>query len=343
MRPASRQSTSGPAQLRVEAQPEDRASHCGNGSSSFIRALGRQFALRYRRLCFDEQWCVAVRSRISGPDAFNLKDFYTLKPPRDRFYADPFVMERDGRGYLFFEELIFAKRKGLISCIEFNKHGFLGTPFVVLEAEHHLSYPFIFDWENQTYMLPEGRDSGRIELFRAVDFPYRWEFAGSLMDNVWAVDATIFEHKQQFWMFAGGITRKGKINSELFLYYADSPLGPWRPHAANPVVADASRARPAGQVFIHDGALIRPGQDCSQTYGGAIVLNRIDVLSPKEYRETPLRTLGPEWFPAAQGTHTLNHSEHYQTADARIQIPQPKLIAQKLWWSLCEHLLKPKA
>ncbi len=144
-------------------------------------------------------------------------------------------------------------------------------------------------------------------------------------------------------MFASGVKKNGKINSELFLYYADSPLGPWIPHAGNPVVSDSSRARPAGQVFTHEGLWIRPGQDCSQSYGGAIVLNRIDVLSPTEYKETPIRTLGPEWFPAGKGTHTLNHSEHYQAADARILIPQPKLIARKLWWSFCAHLLKQKA
>jgi hypothetical protein len=332
----SRQSTPGSATLRPAA------SHDGIIPESFIRAIGRRLALGFRRLCFDEQWCVAVRPRISGPGAFDLKDFYVLKPPRDRFYADPFVTERGKRNYLFFEELVFAERKGVISCIQFDEQGFLGSPVVVLEAQHHLSYPFLFDWEGQTYMLPESRDSGRIELFRAVEFPFRWESVGSLLDNVWAVDATIFQHDGRFWMFAGGITENGKINSELFLYYADSPLGPWLPHAGNPVVADASRARPAGQVFSHEGVLVRPGQDCSQSYGRAIVLNRVDVLSPTEYRETPIRTLGPEWFPAAKGTHTLNHSEHYQTADARIQIPQPKLIAKKLWWSLCDHL-KPKA
>lgn len=321
----------------------DRASRDGNASVSFLRALGHRFALSFRRHCFEEQWHVAVRPRITGPGALNLNGFHVLNTPHDRFYADPFVAERGGRSYLFFEEFVFAKRKGVISFIEFDEQGFKGKPSVVLEMEHHLSYPFLFEWEGQTYMLPESRDSGRIELFRAVDFPSRWEFAGCLLKDVWAVDATIFEHEGHFWMFAGGVKKNGKINSELFLYYADSPLGPWLPHPSNPVIADASRARPAGQIFTHEGALIRPGQDCSRSYGGAIVLNRIDVLSPTQYEETPFRTLGPEWFPAAIGTHTLNHSEHYQTADARILIPYPKLIAKKLWWSLRDHLLKPKA
>ncbi len=347
MRPTSRASSQSSSTLHVVASREPEvalaADYVSYNSVSRLCALGRQFALRFRRLCFDEQWMVAVRRRMSGPGALDLKNFYLLKPPRDRFYADPFVAERDGRSYLFFEELIFSKRKGLISCIEFNEQGFIGAPSMVLEAEHHLSYPFLFEWDGQTYMLPESRDSGSIKLFRAVDFPLCWEFAGCLLEDVWAVDATIFEHEGRFWMFAGGVKKNGKINSELFLYYADSPLGPWLPHACNPVISDASRARPAGQVFTHEGLLIRPGQDCSLSYGGAITLSRIDVLSPNEYQETPIKTLGPEWVSGGKGTHTLNHSEHYQAADARILIFQPKMIPRKLWWSFCGHFLKQKA
>ncbi len=320
--------------------PADRAILGADDRMPFVRAFGRDLVFRFRRLCYDEQWLVAVRPRPNGAAAFDLKSFCILKAPRDRFFADPFVVERDGRGYLFFEEFVFAKRKGVISCIEIDENGFRGEPSLVLEAPHHLSYPFIFEWENQTYMLPESHDSGCIKLFRAVEFPFRWEFAGNLLENVWAVDATIFEHRGTFWMFAGGVTKNGKINSDLFLYSADTPLGPWRPHPANPVVADVRRARPAGQVFSHEGILIRPGQDCSQSYGGGTTLNRIDVLSPEEYRETPIRSLGPEWFPGSQGLHTLNHSEHYQAIDVRYRIPQPRLIARKLWWSICAHLFK---
>jgi hypothetical protein len=321
---------------------EERALHDSTGSLLSVRKLCGYLAFKLHRLCFHQQWCVAVRPRISGPGAFDLKDFYVLKPSRDRFYADPFVVERGGRSYLFFEELIFAQRRGTINCIEFNDEGFLGSPSIVLEAKHHLSYPFLFEWEGQTYMLPESHASGRIELYRAVEFPLRWEYAGSLMDNVWAVDSTIFQHQGRFWMFSGGVKKNGKPDSELYLFHADTPLGPWIAHPHNPIVSDISRARPAGQVFSHEGVLIRPGQDSSHGYGGAIALNRIDLLTPEEYHETPIRTLGPEWFPAATGTHTLNHSQHHQTFDARIQILSPKLIAQKLWWSLCEHLTKQK-
>jgi hypothetical protein len=186
-------------------------------------------------------------------------------------------------------------------------------------------------------MLPESCSIGRIELYRAVEFPSQWELSGSLLDDVSLVDATIFRHEGKFWMFAGG------SKSELFLYYADSPLGPWFPHPKNPVVVDVARARPAGQVFSHGSVLIRPGQDCARSYGEAIVLNRIEVLSPTDYSETPIKVLTSNWFPGSGGTHTLNHSERYQTLDARILVPEPQLIVGKLLSWLGNHFPKNKA
>jgi hypothetical protein len=173
-----------------------------------------------------------------------------------------------------------------------------------------------------------------VALFRAAEFPYKWEEAEHLLEGVWAVDATMFPHEGRYWMFAGGVRKHGRINSELFLFHAQTPLGPWVAHAMNPVVSDVSRARPAGQVFSHQGVLIRPGQDCSSSYGGAIVLNRIEVLTPEEYREVPIKRLGPDWFPGSLGTHTITHSEHFQAVDARRWALRPHLILKKLWWSL---------
>jgi hypothetical protein len=83
------------------------------------------------------------------------------------------------------------------------------------------------------------------------------------------------------------------------------------------VVVDARRARPAGQVFTHQGQLVRPGQDCARRYGRAVVLNRIEVLSETEYVEIPFHSMEPDWFPGNIGTHTFNQSKNYQVVDGR--------------------------
>lgn len=53
------------------------------------------------------------------------------------------------------------------------------------------------------------------------------------------------------------------------MWHSDSPLGPWQPHARNPVARGgrASGFRNGGRLVVHDGRLLRFGQDCGATYG----------------------------------------------------------------------------
>ena len=270
-----------------------------------------------------EQWVVGIRKRSDAETNFELDGFVPFVPPAGRFYADPFVIEKDGRNYLFFEELPLAGKKGIISCAEIDAHGHCGPPRPVLEMDYHLSYPFVFEWRGQMYMLPETRDSGQISLFRALEFPGSWKLEKVLMENVWAVDPTLFEFAGKFWLFAGGVEKRGDINSELYLFFAETPFGPWRPHPLNPVVSDVRRARPAGKLFFHQGALIRPAQDCSLRYGSATVFNRIVALSETEYREEPFRKLQGDWLPGNLGSHTFNSSRHFQVVDGRRLLRRP--------------------
>ena len=306
--------------------PETRVQPRLPGNLQMLKFLGHQFGdglfRKIRRSFFQEEWFMGIRDRRTGSDAFRLGAFKLISAPPGHFYADPFVFEAEGKRYLFFEDYLRRKDKGVIACVQIDDSGRIGDPKVVLDTGYHLSYPTIFQWEGQTYMLPETRDSGRISLFRAVDFPWRWEFDRALIDSVWAVDPTLFEHAGKFWMFAGGVERHGLIDGELFLFFSDSPFGPWQAHPRNPVVADVRRARPAGQVFAHEGKLIRPGQDCARRYGRAVVLNRIEVLSETEYRESPFLTLEPDWFPGNLGTHTLNQAANYQVVDGRFYSPK---------------------
>ena len=72
-----------------------------------------------------------------------------------RYYADPFVIARDGRTHLFVEEFPYATRKGLISHAVLDPDGAVSRPMPVLEAAGHLSYPFVFEHGGQVYMIPK--------------------------------------------------------------------------------------------------------------------------------------------------------------------------------------------
>jgi hypothetical protein len=272
-----------------------------------------------RTLLFKDQWLLAVRARGAGAAAKGWTGVRLIIPPPDRFYADPFIIRKGDRTYIFFEDYRFKSAKGLISYIEIGMHGQCTEPEVVLERDYHLSYPFLFEWQGHTYLLPETSANRTVELYRAVDFPRRWERVQVLMENINALDATLTHHNGTFWLFTI-IPAESKLFDELYVFSADSPLGPWRPHPDNPVVSDVRRARPAGRLFSISGRLFRPAQDCSIRYGHAIVLHRIEALSETAYHEVAVRKIDPQWFAGNLATHTLNCNDDFEVLDAQIRL-----------------------
>ena len=96
-----------------------------------------------------------------------------LASPRGQNYADPFLFEHNGKTYIFFEEFV-DDRPGAISCAELRADGTTGEPQRVLTRNYHVSYPFVFEWRGDIYLLPETWDNRRVEVYGAVDFPHRW-------------------------------------------------------------------------------------------------------------------------------------------------------------------------
>ena len=73
-------------------------------------------------------------------------------------------------------------------------------------------------------------------------------------------------------------------------------------------------------LFVEDGMLIRPAQDCASHYGSAIWLQRVDHLSETDYRETPLRRIGPEWHADNEATHTIARAGGFEIRDGQRRI-----------------------
>jgi hypothetical protein len=253
-----------------------------------------------------------------------------LVPPADRYWADPFLVEADGRQWLFLEEVICSENLGRIAVVEMGPSGPIGAPRTVLERPFHLSYPFVFRHDGQWYMLPEMGASGRQELIRAVEFPFRWETDRDLSLGQPVVDPTLIEHEGRWWLFAGTAPHQAVPANELSIFYADSPLGPFTAHAMNPVATDARTARPAGAIFRVGPDMIRPAQDCTPDYGRSITFRRITRLTPSEYEEVEVGRLDPYWRRGLVGTHTINACGAVTVLDSRVRRrgkPGPPTVA----------------
>ncbi len=282
------------------------------------RRLARRL-LDSRRL---EQWFLAFKlSEPEGPDS-TIENLNYMEPLTGRFWADPFPIESEGTYYIFMEEFLYSIMKAHISVIEMDSDGRWKQPVKVLERDYHLSYPFLFQWDGQLYMMPETKRNGTIELYRCKELPLKWEFDRVIMENVQAVDATLHEVGGIWWLFCNIGGRDFSSNDELHLFYAKTPFGPWTPHKLNPVKSDVRSARPAGRLFNRDGNLYRPSQDCSVRMGGAIVMNRIVRLTPDDFKEESVARIDPTWRKGILGTHTINTAGKLTVLDGFTYVPK---------------------
>ena len=268
-------------------------------SNMFLKLSGRAAARAIEKLSSFEQWVLAYRIKPG--------EFQYLVPPPDRFWADPFPIKVDGRYYIFFEDYVNAAGRAHIAVVEVDQNGIVSGPTEVLKLDCHLSYPFVFEWQGDYFMIPETGGRNVVELYRAVSFPFEWRSEKVLLEANSPLDATVIEVEGTWWMFVNVEEEGVAVNwDELHLYYSDSLFGPWQPHARNPIVSDVRSARPAGKLFWSNNVLYRPSQDSSLRYGYATTINKVTQLSEVAYNETEVLKILPDWDKDIIGVHTLN-------------------------------------
>jgi len=302
---------------------DDRRQHSVPTNGELCALLGRKIVQKFRRkwddVFFLKQWILLydIRDEIST----SLCRFKRITPPKDLFWADPFIVSRDNKYYIFIEEGLCPDGKGHISVIVMNKDGTWEPAVPVVEAPYHLSYPFVFEFENDSYMIPESYENHTVELYKCTEFPRKWEFQKTLMERCRAVDTTLLQWEGKWWMFSNRTETEGAPpTDELFLHYSDSPLSDnWIPHQRNPVVSDVRSARPAGRLFVRDGRLYRPSQNCSPHYGYGFNICEITKLTETDYEERVVSRVEPNWDRKIVSTHTLNYEDGLTVIDAELR------------------------
>ncbi|MCK0147045.1 hypothetical protein MWU78_15420 [Arenibacter sp. F26102] len=267
-----------------------------------------------------DQW-ILLFSNSANSSPYNLSQYTRIIPPKDRFWADPFLIIRNNKQYLFIEELVFKDKLGHLAVMELDDKGNYTTPKIILKKEYHLSYPFLFEDKDNLFMIPETSGNNDIQLYKCTNFPHEWKLEKTLMNNVVALDTTIYKEGDIYWMFTNLKEHKGMpSNVNLFLYYSkDLVSNKWTSHPLNPVVTDVKKARPAGQLFKEGNNLVRPSQNCSHYYGYGMNFNKITKLTELYYEEEMLHSIDPGWQKNVLCTHTFNFSKYVYISDAKIK------------------------
>jgi hypothetical protein len=280
----------------------------GKAALLLLRHLKRYLPSKISAKFYFEQWQLmfCINKGISK----SFPQFKKLTPPKDRFWADPFIVHKDDVYYIFIEELEYKDNKGYLSVILMDKNGNHSKPKKILVKPYHLSYPFIFNWKNEYYMIPETCENRSIEIYKCTDFPYHWELQKKIFKNIDAVDTTLFFYNEKWWLFTNIRENPGTYtyDDELFLFYSDDPLSEnWNPHPLNPIVSDVRKARPAGRIIEYEGNIYRPSQNCGGRYGRGLNLNKILKLSETEYEEVVIGAYEPDWDKDLLGTHHISY------------------------------------
>lgn len=276
--------------------------------------LARAAAASVRASTTVVEWRVA-RGRASSPWPFEVPGSRVPVPaPAGHWYADPFVARTEAGTFVFVED--FDEALGRASLAVVGPDG--GPALPILSAPYHLSYPLVFAHDGTWFMTPESGAAREIVLHRCDAFPATWSRDTVLLDGVEAYDPTLLQHDGRWWLFFASGT-PGAADDELNVWFADDLRGPYEPHPRNPVVSDVVGARPAGRVVAADGRLLRPGQDGSREYGGAIVVHEIDELTTSAYREHPVARIDGRSVGAA-GTHTLDRAGDVVVVDTKHRV-----------------------
>jgi len=284
---------------------------------NLISAIKRKI----NRLFYIEQWILLYKEEALEKIPKSFSEYKRIIPPKDRIWADPFVIFRDDTYYIFIEEMLYSENKGKISVFEMDKNGKYKMPKVIIENDYHMSYPLVFEDGEDLFMLPETGANYTVELYKCVDFPLKWEFKKVLLENVRAADATLFKHNGKYWLFANMREVEGaSVQDELFLFFTDDFLnGEWQPHPQNPIISDVRCSRPAGKIFKQEGKIYRPAQNGGKHYGYGMQIREIITLSEEKYQERQVQSIYPDWSADLRSTHTLNSDKSLTFIDAVVQ------------------------
>lgn len=246
----------------------------------------------------------------------NLKNINIFKNLHNRFIADPFLIKHDKKNYVFVEDYCFKNKKGSISCflLEDNKEKFLGK---VIEEKFHLSFPFLFKFNEKIYMCPETSEINEIRIYECLEFPTKWKYKKTLIKNIFAVDTLLFKKDSRWWLLTNTDSNNINYSSELSIFYSnEGPLTEnWNEHKNNPLIVDANNARNGGLIFDNN-EIYRVNQKIGYNiYGAELDVNLIKEINEENYVEDKIYNIKPNFLKNTIGVHHLSYNDEYSVID----------------------------
>lgn len=184
----------------------------------------------------------------------------------NNYIADPFFVKENDSFYLFVEQKgIDNADIALFVSADDKIYDYKG---IVLDEDFHISYPQVFKYKDEFYMLPETKQAENLLLYKARNFPYDWQIEDTLLNGVELKDPSILLSDELNLIVA--------VDDHLkqFMFTADSLTGNWK-EAENYVPRLGNETRPGGRFFNINNTWYLPIQDRTDGYGSGISIFKL--------------------------------------------------------------------
>ncbi len=262
-----------------------------------------------------EGWNVAYRDRaVEGGEDIRRK-YQVIKNPALYWAADPFVIEREDKYYIFAELYNRITYKGRIGYCVISKDMSHVTKWrTAISAEIHLSFPYIFKCKGAIYIMPESCRGKDLRIYKCTRFPDRWVLDKKIMDNVIVADSIFLDNKTI--LSYNNIKRPRE-----FLIFKEYN-GAWENTAIqkDPEI----KLRPAGKVYSENGEIFVPLQDSSEDmYGRGVSVYKLKNINDIGNKDNMAFQLNPDTVILSglpfmpYGIHTFNFDGRCEVIDVK--------------------------
>jgi hypothetical protein len=244
---------------------------------------------------------------LSKTAAQQLKKKYT-------FQADPFIIEKDDKLYVFYEAFSFRNSKGTLRCRILDRE-LTEIDDIKLEGfddlKCHLSFPFLIHINDQLFMIPESSERKEVILFQSVEFPVRWKKIKVLISDTEVTDNVFLTINETCYLLST------TMDNEIIIHSAENIYGQWQRISPALKVSNPHH-RGAGAPYLVDNKMYFLTQECTpETYGKSIYIKELVTLNDTVFDESLIEKINSS-INHSDGVHTLNFSNNYIVYDTKI-------------------------
>lgn len=256
------------------------------------------------------EWKIGYRKQNTGESV--RFEFAEADLPEGQWVADPFLFEHQGEHYLFCEQYDKKAGKAGIGYFVFE-NGIPRNKGIIISQPYHMSYPCVFSYNDDIYMIPETSANRTVELYRAVNFPHEWKIDTVLLNRAQYVDSTVYEVDGKTYLLS-----YTKQDSAWHLDTFELDMENKRLQKISRKSYETNVGRPAGCLMQTEGGFVRPAQDCAQKYGEALIMYSLSGFENGIFEEWQMGRVSVDRFAfpvKVQRIHTLNRNLRYEVVD----------------------------